>query len=183
MFEFIFLVIFFMWGLFGLIDWVIRGTKAIIRLVKYCLKRLGLISEESFDPDKYFVGKKLLYLYEKALEGDVLAQIRLGSAMVYESKIPKVRLRGIDWLRKAAQSGLADAQHELGICLLLVEDLITDRNEHDAAMEESREMLRAAKAQQAKQRPTQRRKRQRIDLIRRAVLGTTCRRRRDSDLP
>ena len=82
------------------------------------LKRLGLISEESFDPDKYFVGKKLLYLYEKALEGDVLAQIKLGSTMVYESDIPKVRLRGIDWLRKAAQSGSAEAQHELEICLL-----------------------------------------------------------------
>ncbi|MFR4434848.1 MAG: hypothetical protein ACLT47_05660 [Sutterella wadsworthensis] len=35
-----------------------------------------------------------------------------------ESDIPKVRLRGIDWLRKAAQSGSAEAQHELEICLL-----------------------------------------------------------------
>ena len=98
-----------------------------------------------------------------------------------ESDIPKVRLRGIDWLRKAAQSGSAEAQHELEICLILVRDLITDPDEHDAAMEESIEMLRAAEAQQANQRPIQRRKRRRTDLIRPAVPGTTCRRRRDSD--
>mgnify|MGYP005906476541 CR=1 FL=1 len=58
---------------------------------------------------------------------------------------------------------------------------ITDPDEHDAAMEESIEMLRAAEAQQANQRPIQRRKRRRTDLIRPAVPGTTCRRRRDSD--
>lgn len=159
MIDFIFLIVCVVWGLFIWIDWVVRGTRALIRLVKFCLKRLGLIPKEPTiqelmiaNPDKYFVGSKELYI--KALKGDVDAQIMLGAAMVYESKIPKVRLRGIDWLRKAAQSGSAEAQYELGICLILVRDLIKDPDEHDAALEESREMLRAAEAQQAKQRPS-----------------------------